>query len=261
MPGWRRAQFARLTLSTVLAGAFFTLWMLPCAPQILAYLKRSTALGAMGPSWWAEWIGCLTTGIQLGIYDGRPPAGFGRVYDIRDSLKQPMLIGVSAIVIPLFWLAGAARMIRARRIAALVVCIAVLSPLIAWAHNRTTGNYLYPWYLIYFLPLSLLLVGVALEGAAHALTRRGTGRGVAFAALCAAYLALFLHATTEPRRRLTAASPHPEYVSFARGKYEDRVYREGWITRHVRPEWRARNPLQDPARDPAPEGAPRQTER
>jgi hypothetical protein len=247
----RLAQTLKLAISTLLAGGLFVLLMLPCAPQILAYLKRGTALGPMNAAWWAEWIGCLTTGIQLGFYDGRPPTGFGRVYDFRDALQHPEVLGLSIAVIPLLWATGALRCARSGRTAALVVAIAVLSPLAAWAHNRITGNYLYPWYLIYFLPFTLLFVGAALDSFAGRLADR-RARGIAAALIPALYVAAFLHASSEPLRRLDRGPGNP-FVTFTRGRYEDRVYPQGWITRHTRPEWRQRYPLPS---DPPAGGRP-----
>jgi len=239
----RIAQIAKLLIANTVSAGLYLLLMVPCAPQILAYLERSTAKGPMGTGWWAEWIGCLTTGLQLGIYEGHPPRAFGVVYDVRKLPEHPLLLGFSEIAIPALWFLGILLLCRRAGPGRLIACAGLLSPLLAWGHNRLTGNYLYPWYLIFFLPFTLLFIGAALEGLTS-LVRAPKVRIAIWFSLLAIYSGIFLYVSHEPRERLARVSSQP-YVAFARGKYEDRIYREGWITRHVRPEWLAHHGKSD----------------
>jgi hypothetical protein len=212
----------RLAVPCILTGCLYAYLVSPCVPQIVRYIDRPSAKGSMDGSWGLEALGNFAAGIGLGKYDGDPPPEFGRLYDVSRPSGDVGVIAFVLMMAPLAAAGGAWVAWRKIWQGALFAFLVIGAAALAFLHNKYTGFYLYPWYLIYALPFVTLLMACGTVG--WPFGKRGS---VVMAVL---FLAGFVLSSIDSWKRLPRKQR--EYVEFGRGSKLDRVYRDGRVIRY-----------------------------
>ncbi len=225
----RFSELPRLLVPVAVSGLLYTQLMLPCVPQILNYLSKDTSFGPMDASWAAETLGAFTAGVNLGIYQGEPPPEFAPVWDLRTlPLQNPLLALVISIVVVGF-LTGFALLWRSHDVGKVLILIMVSSPLLAFMHNKITGHYLYPWYLIYALPALVLCVALALTWPGERRLWKGSQKKRLLLACSPTLVFVSLFLAAVPKAWYCPVSPSAGPHELWRGANRIVIYPEGYV--------------------------------
>lgn len=252
--GWRaivlkngdaRTGFARLGVCGAMALLVFMPLVWPALPQAAGYLKKEMQ-GSIGGVWpvsaWSRYAaGVMMPDAELGRqWLNTAPEGTENV--VRRSAfeffashylpEEPLLFTVVFVVVPALMSIGALRFLRHHpaQWPVLVGCIA--APLVGYAcHHWLLHTFIYYWYIIYAMPVVLVLLGLGLEAAADALERKWR-----MPWLCAlpalALIALLLSVNQGGLGRLGWTQvPFTQPESFDRGRFLWITYPDGRTTR------------------------------
>jgi hypothetical protein len=237
-PGGGRVliQQGRLVACCAITAVIYLILMMPCATQILNYLRKETTYGKIAdPGWFSETLGAFVGGINLGIYQGEPPPEFSPVWDLR---KLPMEAPALLLLI-ILWLAlvaiGAIRLFRRDPVARTVILGIALAPVAAFVQNVFSGHYLYPWYLIYALPATILFLAAGLRLVPMSLPIPHTVRTPVYGAIVAGYIAFFLTVVPKGFYAPNDGSDLPP-VELSRGANKYIIYSEGKVVQRYRAE-------------------------
>jgi hypothetical protein len=159
--GWN--QLARWLVVNLVAAMLYLQLMLPCLPQLAAYLETAVSKGLLTERWHRNFYSHLYTGIPWNNSDS-PLTGVPEFKWIAEN--SPLLFGVA------FWVAGTllgiglVRLLLKKPVGWLVVAVFVIPGLITYGFARWKGNYLYEWYLIGSLPGLLAMVALGADAIA-----------------------------------------------------------------------------------------------
>jgi hypothetical protein len=199
-PGARANQIARLLVASAFAGMAYLQLMLPCAPQLAAFLDSETMRGVLTQRWHDNLTAHFFCGIPWNNSDS-PAAGFPELRWI--AATRPALYTAAFVAAAALAAAGLARLLLARPAGWLAAASLLLPPVAAYLVARHQGNYLYEWYLISALPGVAAAVATGMAAACAPLAR--LHRLAPWAALAAA-LALYWN-ISDPARRWLLTHP------------------------------------------------------
>ncbi len=229
-------QQGRVVACCAITAVVYVVLMMPCATQILNYLRKDTTYGKIAePGWFSETLGAFVGGINLGIYQGEPPPEFSPVWDLRKlPMEQPALF-----LLIILWLAlvaiGAIRLFRRDPTVRPVIVGVAFGPLVAFVHNSLTGHYLYPWYLIYALPAMILFLAAGLRLVPMSLPIPHTVRTPVYGAVIAGYITFFLTVVPKGFYAPNDGSNLPP-IELSRGINKYIIYPEGKVVQRYRAE-------------------------
>ncbi len=236
-PGGGRCliQLGRLVVCCAVTAVVYLVLMMPCATQILNYLRKETTFGVIAePCWFSETLGAFVGGINLGIYQGEPPPEFSPVWDLRKlPTEEPALF-----LLIVLWLAliviGGVRLFRRDPVVRAIIVAAVLGPTVAFIQNSLSGHYLYPWYLIYVLPALILFLAAGLRLLPMCLPMPHKMHPPVYGAMVAGYLAFFLTIVPKGFYGSNDGSTLPP-TELSRGTNTYVIYPEGKVIQKYRP--------------------------
>lgn len=173
---WKDRKIFRLvrwSIVNVMAGAVFLLIMAPILPQTAAVMENSFQRGSMPAFWFIMAHNLYATGLQFHyqpevFFHTDPSAPGALAWVFGDFLRMTPLAIWSLAVFPLLvamglwgWWKNGQRVWLALSLAAL--CAGILCPA---HHALVTGCFIYPWYMIYTLPVFLAAFASGLDGVA-----------------------------------------------------------------------------------------------
>jgi hypothetical protein len=202
-PGARAVQIARLLVAGTFAGMAYLQLMLPCVPQLAAYLGSDTMRGVLTPRWHDNLMSHFFCGIPWNNSES-PAAGFPELRWIAGT--RPALYLGTFFAAAAFAAAGLLRLLLAKPAGWLVAPALLLPPLAVYAVARHHGNYLYEWYLISALPGLVAPVAAGMDAACSPLAR--LHRFAPWVALVAA-LAIYWTVSAPARQWLLAHPVQP----------------------------------------------------
>lgn len=253
--GWRalsrkdreaRRGFARLGICGAVAFLIFTPLIWPALPQAAGYLKKEMR-GSIGGVWpvsaWSRYAsGVMMPDAELGRVwlnadpdeDGEPmPRRSAHVF-IREHYvpQEPLLFGVVFLVVPALMLAGAVRFFRQHPAAWPVLAGGMAAPFLGYAvHHWVFYTFIYYWYLIYAMPVVLMLLGLGLEAASEACAGRWKRPWLAWAPAFATAVLLIAVNQGGPGRIGWIQSPFKLPEQFDRGRFLWITYPDGRTVR------------------------------
>lgn len=191
---WR--QPARMVAASTLAGMAYLQLMLPCLPQLAAYLKTERALGALTSRWRLNIAAHFFSGIPWNNSDS-PASGLPELKWLAES-SPGFFYPVFAVAALLLFL-GLARIVGKRPAGWLVALLFAVPPLTLYSSARMNGNYLYEWYLIAALPGVVAAVAVGLDLLSHPLGKINrllpallAGTGILFFSIATSHARIWL---------------------------------------------------------------------
>lgn len=173
-------------------GAVLTIQLLgPCLKPMLIWLGKSRAAGDITMPWMENWISYFASGMPWNPWDASNPY----CITLPDFLKeQPLLGGSSLLLTGLLLLAGFVALLKKRQQRYLL--LPLLAPgLLTVLHAKLGGNLLYPWYMVGFLPLCVIVVSVGLDRISRLISKRR-----AYAPLAISFCLLFALLTQQQRQ-------------------------------------------------------------
>lgn len=179
----------------------------PCYPQLKRYMQGSRAqAGEMDLFWFRDLAGYLAIGTPWSFAD----AGNTLVVTIERLVKtHPHLPYLFALLI-LAEVAGFILLVRGSAFRKVIAAAFTIVTPVTIIHAKSINNFLYPWYVIFELPINLILMSIGLAFlcglAARVLPSGNPFRAWAGAVPALIFLAWFWHATS-PQRALLQTSP------------------------------------------------------
>jgi hypothetical protein len=241
--GWRafvgkdarsRCDFARLGICGAMAFLVFVPLIWPALPQAAGYLKKEMQ-GSIGGVWpvstWSRYSsGVMMPDAELGRqwlnFDPDEPSELMLRRRAIDFLQEhyvpeePLLFVTVFLIIPALMVAGAYRFFRQHPAMWPVLAGSIAAPFLGYAlHHWVLYTFIYYWYLIYAMPVVLMLFGLGLEAAGEMCLSR-VRRGWVFWSPAAGFLVLLVWVNQAGLGRLGWTQPpftHPEI--FDRGRF------------------------------------------
>ncbi|MEX1118694.1 MAG: glycosyltransferase family 39 protein [Terrimicrobiaceae bacterium] len=165
-PWWQ--QPSRLIVANLFAGMVYLQLMLPCLPQLKAYLATATSLGVLNDRWNRNLASHFFSGIPWNNSDSAESGALELRWIAEAS---PWTYQIAFLAVTGCLLFGFVRLLVARPVGWLVGASFVLPGTLVYAFALRNGNYLYEWYLIPALPGLVALVAIGLDGLATPLAR------------------------------------------------------------------------------------------
>lgn len=187
----RQSNIWRLAAANVL-GAFLTIQMLaPCLKPLTIWLGKTRVEGDITWSWMEDWFSYFASGMAWNSWDKSNPY----CLTLPDFLRQhPWMGGLLLVVVVTGLVAGFLVFLGNRNRRWLL--LPLLAPgLLTVLHAKLGGNLLYPWYMVGFLPLIIILVAIGLDRLAFQLPGRA-----AFSTLATLFLIAFALVTQQQRQ-------------------------------------------------------------
>ncbi len=141
----------RLIVAEIISAILFFQLYSPSIPQVRLYLQREIARGTMDWDWAKDifahllcglpWKTCGNSGSHLGL----------GLIDLASD--QPITFWFLLVIIPCATLMGCFFCWRRRFEFGALISTGFLGPVLALAHNKLSGNFLFSWYLIFSLPV------------------------------------------------------------------------------------------------------------
>jgi hypothetical protein len=170
---WRdpeaRIQLGRFILVILLAGMVFLQLMLPCVPQFVDYLKTSAVRGSLDLRWLSSYLGLLFAGAPWSS-TGRSVSPYMELYP--QAVNHPLFFAALVGALLAFLAIGTRRLLVRGPVHALVTLALLLPAPIAYAISKACGNYLFEWYLLFFLPGVVVAIAAGLDRLRIALSRK-----------------------------------------------------------------------------------------
>lgn len=189
-----RRGLARLGICGAVAFLIFVPLVWPALPQAAGYLKEKMQ-GSIGGVWpisaWSRYAsGVMMPDAEIGrewlnfaVEDGdeairRSAAVFMTEHYLPE---EPWLFCVVFLLFPALMFTGALRFFRQHSAAWPVLAGGIAAPLLAYAaHHWMLYTFIYYWYLIYALPVVLVLMALGAEAVGDAVGKRGRGEWLAW---------------------------------------------------------------------------------
>lgn len=209
-------QVWRLFAVSMAAGMVYLQLMLPCVPQLAAYLATGPAGGQLTARWHRNMGSHMLCGIPWNNSDA-PEAGHPELQWIAQA--HPTVFGAAAVAVIFCLILGCLRLAARKPAGPLLAACFLLPALLVYWVARGNGNYLYEWYLIFALPGLVAFTALGTDAIAS-LTQKWH-RFAPPAALVLA-LALAAWATHTPRRWFLTHSLQPirESVELTRPSFD-----------------------------------------
>lgn len=234
MLGWRafrrgdaaaRVSLWRFLIACLLAALVFLPLILPPLPQAMKFYDRFR--GALGTNWLLFTWTHYTAGIGApAIAEGQEWLKTGLSSPVfiltRFFPNQPGLATLSLVWFPALLAAGAVSWWRGGPARRLILLVGVAAPASAYLYHLPARTlYLYYWYMIYWLPVCLLLAGTGAAALGARLARRFTKPWLA--ALPGAVLLTWMGAEISaghPGTLRLFPGPQKDTVIFGRGNFD-----------------------------------------
>lgn len=181
-----------------LFGAALTIQLLaPCLKPMLIWLGKSRAKGDITWPWMENWVSYFSSGMPWSAWDKSNPY----CITLPDYLSEhPLLTVPSLLLILTALLTGFLALLKNPTQRYLL--LPLLSPgLLTILHAKIGGNLLYPWYMIGFLPLCIVVVSIGLDRLARFSPKRP-----AFIIITTAFILLFA-LLTQTQRQIYRSHP------------------------------------------------------
>ncbi len=141
-------------------GAVLTIQLLgPCLKPMIVWMGKNRIAGDITRPWMENWLSYFASGMPWNPWDENNPY----CITLPVFLKEQPLLGYSSLSLTgLFLLAGFVVLLKKRQHRYLL--LPLLAPgLLTILHAKLGGNLLYPWYMVGFLPLCIIVVSVGLD--------------------------------------------------------------------------------------------------
>lgn len=201
-------QGGRWLVANVFAGMAFLQLLLPCIPQLIAYVKGQQGNGYLDFTWTSNFLSRMLTGNPWKYEPGLYPTKM----ELSDWFVYHPGLGVLIVFLAVLFLTlGIRRMIAANALCGLMVLPLLLPAVLCYIETRARDGNLLEWYLIFLLPGAIAVVAVGLDELIAA-ARSRTGK---FAAVAVVVLLVSSYgAWTAPERAfLMRQSIQPERES------------------------------------------------
>ncbi len=175
-----------------LFGAALTIQILtPILKPMNLWLGKSRTEGDITWPWVENWISYFASGMPWSAWDANNPY----CITLPDFLSDhPLLTAPALLFILIALLTGFLALLKNPTQRYLL--LPLLTPgLLTVLHAKLGGNLLYPWYMVGFLPLSIVVVSIGLDSLARFSPKRP-----AFIFIAAAFILLFAQLTQTQRQ-------------------------------------------------------------
>ncbi len=165
-------QAMRLIVTMTAAGMIFLQLMLPCVPQFVEYLHTTAVQGKLDGRWLSSYFGLLFAGAPWNS-SGRPISTYMELHPWAAAHPAKFLALVLAAL--LFAAYGTRRLLLKGPLQATVTVALLLTAPAAYVTSRVRHQYLFEWYLLFFLPAAIVAVAVGLDGFRQFLSKNRGG--------------------------------------------------------------------------------------
>jgi hypothetical protein len=244
-----RSGLARLGICGAAAFLIFVPLVWPALPQAAGYLKEKMQ-GSIGGVWPISAWSRYASGVMM------PDAEVGREWlnfaveegdeAIRRSAgafmlehylpEEPWLFCVTFVLFPALMVLGAMAFFRRHPAAWPVLAGGIAAPLLAYSmHHWLLYTFIYYWYLIYAMPVILMLLALGSEAVGHFLEKRWRSDRLTWIpplAVAAILISVNLGGTGRMRWTLTKVEVPQQ---FDRGRYLWTTYPDGKTVREPDP--------------------------
>jgi uncharacterized membrane protein len=241
-PSTARPQLVRLGIANLLAAIIFLQLAKPAIAQAQDYLTTKFSKNDLNADWIFTVWGSNVSGVILPTAAEwwNLPVEEKNIasYIVNNYIPEdPLLACIVFVIAPLLLGLGILRIYRDNRHALPLILGGLAAPVLAYSHSTLiTGLYLYYWYIIYLLPVFIIVFSVGITSIAGFVRNRAVQSLVTLGS-ATAYLvtfAMITNASAGKGRDLTKDySPGDPYVEFQRGKARWRVYPNGTMTREL----------------------------
>ena len=202
-PGNRLDQVVRFVVVNMFAGMLYLQLMLPCAPQLAAFLASETMTAPLTPRWHANLAAHFFSGIPWNNSDSALSGALELKWlaEARPMIHAIAMWGALALACT-----GLLRIAFKRPIGWLAAMAFVIPAAAVYLMARARGTYMYEWYLIPALPGIAACVAAGIEWISR--IARPLGRPVPVIIL-AGLVAGFAAITNPARQRLLSGSIEP----------------------------------------------------
>jgi hypothetical protein len=244
-----RCSFARLGICGAAAFLIFVPLVWPALPQAAGYLKEKMQ-GSIGGVWpisaWSRYAsGVMMPDAEVGqewlnfaVEDGEEAIRrSAKAYMAQHYLpEEPWLFCVVFLLFPALMFAGALRFFRQHSAAWPVLAGGIGAPLVGYAmHHWLLYTFIYYWYLIYAMPVVVVLMALGIEVVSDVLNKRWRTAWSAWLPAVAVAAVLFFVNRGGPGRMGWFPDPVPRTEQFDRGRFLWTTYPDGKTVREPDP--------------------------
>ncbi|MCF6313673.1 MAG: hypothetical protein L3J39_14605 [Verrucomicrobiales bacterium] len=173
-----------------LLGTILTIQLLaPCIKPLGTWLAKSRTKGDITWHWIEDWFSYFASGMPWSPWNESNPY----CITLPDALEQSALLTSSALtLIAISLLIGFFSLLLNQHHRYLL--LPLLAPgLLTVLHAKVGGNLLYPWYMVGFLPLCIIVVSVGLERISAIIPKAKNSAWVIVALLFCGLFAILTH--------------------------------------------------------------------
>lgn len=187
---FRQANIWRLAAANAL-GAFLTIQMLaPCLKPLVIWLGKTRVEGDITWSWIEDWFSYFASGMAWNSWDKSNPY----CLTLPDFLRQHLWLGSLLLLLVVTGLVAGILVFLGNRNRRWLLLPLLTPGLLTVLHAKLGENLLYPWYMVGFLPLCIILASIGLDRLARQLPGRA-----AFSTLATLFLIAFTLVTQRQR--------------------------------------------------------------
>jgi len=181
----------QLAASNVL-GAFLTIQLMgPCLKPLGIWLGKTRVEGDIAWPWMKDWFSYFASGMPWIPWDESNPY----CLTLPQFLAEHPYLGYSSLLLIALGLAAGVIALASHRQRCWLL-LPILTPgLLTVFHAKIGGNLLYPWYMVGFLPLSIVVIAVGLDHICRLIPKRS-----AFAVIAIFFLVVFGQVTQTQRQ-------------------------------------------------------------
>lgn len=240
-----RAGLVRLVMVGIVTLSLYLQLGVPALMQFKEVWISQGFTNTLGMEWAFAVVTEYSTGALL-VPDWREAAeALGREMGLFEYVtsvlfeSDPWYVVLVFVVIPVCAVFGLVRLLRLGMEVRLLLAAAIIAPLLMFLHHRFgTHSVLMFWYLIFFLPTLIVLVGVGLDGVGRNLAGQMgrvplAGRTAMGLIVTGLFFWTYIVQTQPGKKGRNAQMREDErpYVSYKRGHYHWVVYRNGYSIR------------------------------
>ena len=215
---WDRTAFltqsGRWTIANLAAAMLFLQMMLPCIPQFLDYVEKTSGQGELGVRWLKNVGAYFLAGVPWS-YSFEPVSPYLELWPWAGV--HPVMLNVIVGAVSLLLLPGLRRMIVSGLPGVLFALAPPLAAVLCVYESWRRDGYLFEWYIIFLLPALVAFLALGL-GEICRLLPSPRAQNAALATMTILLLAIYLGWTTPQRDFLRGHSlqPYRESVALTR---------------------------------------------
>jgi hypothetical protein len=146
-------ELRRWVACSIFSASAFLVLFAPCLPQFLAYLQSEKALGEGGQEMGIAWTANLLSHLLAGIPWTTGGAPLKLHFELlTEAIATPATVALVSLLAVALGAIGTRHLFARGVLSGAVATVLLVPALLMYLEARSSGKFLFEWYLIFFLP-------------------------------------------------------------------------------------------------------------